>query len=113
MTEPSIFTRINAGEFDEQLVQLAEALTARRKAVRNSQALENKSAMKPGDRVVITEGISPKYLVGTTGTVSERPARRKGDVQVDIDERYVQARQRFGPSVGVPASSLRVLTQAS
>lgn len=113
MTEPSIFTRIANGEYDGQLDQLFQALKDRRRFAARQRGLENKASMNAGDRVVITDGISPKYLTGTTGTVSPMPPRRPGDVQVDIDEKFAQARQRFGASVGVPANCLRVLAPAS
>jgi hypothetical protein len=105
-TEESIFTRLAKGEFDAQLDQLGQAVRDRRKYVSQQKGLENKAALAAGDAVVITGGISPKYLIGVTGTVSQRAARRPGDVQVDIDEEYRSLTSRFGPSVGVPANCL-------
>lgn len=105
-TETSIFDRIAHGEFDDQLEQMFEALRSRRKFAGQQRAARNKASMNPGDAVVVTEGISPKYLIGVTGTVSTRPARRAGDVQVDVDAAYHDLTRKFGVSVGVPASCL-------
>lgn len=102
----SIFIRLANGEFDSQLDQLAEAIRQRRKYVGRQKGLANQAAFTPGTAVVITGSISPKYLVGVTGTVSTRPAHRAGDIQVDIDEAYRYRTRRFGPSVGVPAQCL-------
>lgn len=107
MTETSIFDRIARGEFDDQLGQMFDALRSRRKFAGQQKAAANKASMNPGDAVVVTEGISPKYLIGVRGTVSPRPARRAGDVQVDIDEAYRELTRKFGVSVGVPANCLR------
>jgi hypothetical protein len=106
MTEPSIFARLANGEFDSQLEQLAAAVRDRRKYATTQQGLANKADMGPGTKVTVTGRISPKYLIGVTGTVSVLPARRAADVQVDIDEAYLDLCRRFGKSVGVPASCL-------
>ncbi len=106
MTETSVFDRIARGEFDDQLDELFQALKDRRKFAGQQKAAQNKASMNPGDKVRVTAGISPQYLIGVTGTVSPKPARRAGDVQVDIDEAYRARTRKFGTSVGVPANCL-------
>jgi hypothetical protein len=110
MASDSIFDRMAAGEFDQQLPQLLDAIRARRKYLSQQRAFENKSVLTKGMAVVVTSGISPKYLIGVTGVVSARPARRQGDVQVDIDEQYHSRCSRFGKSVGVPANCLAAVS---
>jgi hypothetical protein len=104
----SIFDRIAAGDHDAQLEPMFRALNARRKYLAGQKAAANKSEMVAGTRVKITEGIRPHYLVGITGTVSTRPARRAGDVQVDVDPACVGQMGKYGRggSVGVPANCL-------
>jgi hypothetical protein len=106
MTETSIFTDLANGVYDTQLEALSSAIRARRKYLSAQKGLANKAELTPGDKVAITGNISPKYLIGVTGTVSLRPARRAGDVQVDIDEEFHSRVRRYGTSVGVPASCL-------
>jgi hypothetical protein len=102
----SIFTDLASGKYDAQLEALSAAIRARRKYLSVQKGLASKAELSPGDKVAITGNISPKYLIGVTGTVSRFPARRAGDVQVDIDEAYHQRVSRYGTSVGVPASCL-------
>lgn len=105
MTEASIFERITRGEFDTQLPPLFEALRQRRKYIAAQQGLQNAASMLPGDAVVISGSISPKYLVGVTGKVSTLPPPKPGFIQVDIDPGQDTGRFR-ATSLGVPAGCL-------
>lgn len=103
----SIFDQMAAGAFDAQLEALAQAIQARRKYLAQQQGLANKAEFGPGTKVAIVGAIRPKYLIGITGTVSTRPARRAGDIQLDVDERWRFQMGRYGMSVGVPGSCLQ------
>jgi hypothetical protein len=104
--DTTFFDRIADGEFDIVIDILAEAVANRRKFVLDQKGLDNKMTFGPGTKVVICGTIKPKYLIGVTGTVSTRPARRAGDIQVDIDPQYYRRTYRYGISMGVPASCL-------
>jgi hypothetical protein len=76
----------------------------RTKVIGTVAAAEAMSTMKPGDKVMITGRISPKYLIGATGTVSAQPASRSGSISVVLDH----GAGRFSgiTPIGVPASCL-------
>lgn len=57
------------GQEDERLDNIAEAIRQRKRAV----ALSRAATLKPGDKVRITGGISPKYLIGLVGEVAGPP----------------------------------------
>ena len=109
VTNPSldIFNEIEAGIWDDGLDAIIEAAYARRKFVRDMKGAENQVTFQHGDRVRLIN-ISPKYLIGITGTVNkERMPSRRGDLMIDIDDScYYRISHRFSKTVGVPASSL-------
>lgn len=106
-TAPDIFDQIAAGTYDDQISAIFDALRERRKFVSAQAGVRNKAAMTPGTPVVIHSGIQPKYLLGVTGKVSARPARRAGDIMVEVDEDHRHVTGRFGGQfIGVPAACL-------
>jgi len=111
--EPSldIFDEIEAGIWDEGLEALAEVIHARRKFVREAKGAKNMRDFQHGDPVRLVN-ISPKYLVGKTGTIDKtRTPNRRGDIMVRIDDRcYRNMSHRFSQVIGVPASSLELVS---
>lgn len=102
----SIFDQVASGKYDVQLEALSEAIRARRKYLSQQRGLANQVEFTPGTPVRIAGRISPKYLIGVTGTVSTLPARRRGDILVDVAEEDRWKMGRFGTSISVPAQCL-------
>jgi hypothetical protein len=100
----SIFEDIEAGIWDDGLDALIEAAVARRKFVQDIKGAANKIDFTVGTRVRICGNISPKYLVGLTGTVSIQIPSRRGDLMVTLD--YSRGRFYRGSTIGIPASCL-------
>jgi hypothetical protein len=95
-----IMDAIVGGSMDTQLDALAGAITDRRKAVAKRQLFE----LKPGDRVRVSGGIRPKYMIGAVGTVI-RIGSARIDVQLDEDI----GRFRAGRDIGFPPGTLEKL----
>src|SRR5579872_779022 len=107
MTPREVVQHIADGEYDKELDSLIRVALDRRRYLQSVIATVNQSEFVPGTRVRLVD-IRPKYLIGLTGTVSQLPSTRRGDLMVEFDDqsyRYVQ--HRFQRTVGIPASSLR------
>lgn len=75
MTERSLLDTIAAGELDDHLTALAQAVEARRALLYTIRSAGALAALCPGDLVRFTHAISPRYLAGRHATV----------VDVDVD----------------------------
>lgn len=102
MDTTGIVQYIMDGHADDNLTDISAALGARRKQLRETQALVNKVTFGPGTRVR-TKNLNPKYLSGLTGTVTQNQAG-KSRITVKLDEG--QHTGRFSKTVNVPASAL-------
>jgi hypothetical protein len=105
----SIFDDINAGYWDgDGLDAIIEMAVARRTFLREMQGAKNKANFGP-DTPVRVINIKPKYLQGITGKVSPKSAARRGDIMVDIDERYWHRLGRYSKCLSIPASCLELV----
>jgi hypothetical protein len=100
-----IIDLIETGQIDDMVDLLIDAGVARRNFLKEMRSAENRATMSTGDKVRICGSISPKYLLGTVGTVSGKPATRRGDIMVELP--YPVG--RFRGTVGVPASCLEMV----
>lgn len=103
-----ILSSIQSGEVDDHLDTITQAC-------RNRRELKAESIM-PGTRVRIIRGISPKYLTGLTGEVSDRILKGKGvTLKVTLDEAFhdnPQYRRYVNPidhSIRLPADLVEVV----
>lgn len=83
MTIDEIVNAISALDDEADVMRAATAVNERvlqlRQRVREAVA----SGLKVGQRVRINSRISPKYLIGLTGTVAEPPGTDRVSVQLD------------------------------
>lgn len=100
---PALLSQIalcDKGELDI----LFGALRERENYLRSVRERESLAALTNGDRVRVTDGIRPKYLVGSTGTVT---GRKNDRLVVEFDEgTSFQVTNRFGKSSAFPAGCL-------
>jgi hypothetical protein len=59
------------GELDDHLAALAEAIHARQHLVRTVRSATALAMLCPGDRVRINHAVSPQYLRGLHGTITD------------------------------------------
>lgn len=76
-------------------------LAARHRQLKVREAQELRSKINPGDKVVVTGGIKPKYFIGRQGTVIEMTGDR---VLVD----FGAPMRRYGSKVRIPINCLAV-----
>lgn len=69
MSERSLLETIAAGELDDHLTALAQAVEARRALLYTVRSAGALAALCPGDLVRFTHAISPRYLAGRHATV--------------------------------------------
>jgi hypothetical protein len=93
-----IVTSIRKGEVDEYLTDITDACSDRRKSVRDIAAINMRSVLAPGSRVVL-DGLRPKYINGSTAVVKEINRTR---AVIELD----QPTDRFRGNVTVPLSCL-------
>jgi hypothetical protein len=67
--ERSLLVAIADGRLDDHLTALAEAVHARQHLLHTVRSATALATLCPGDRVRITEAVSPRYLAGMQGTV--------------------------------------------
>jgi hypothetical protein len=67
--ERSLLVAIADGRLDDHLTALAEAVHARQHLLHTVRSANALATLCPGDRVRITEAVSPRYLAGMQGTV--------------------------------------------
>lgn len=112
MDDLDIFEQIQMGIWDDgdSLQAIIQAAVARRNFLRASRGAENLATFKHEQRVRLVN-ISPKYLVGKTGTVDKnRIPSRQGDIMVRIDDAcYRNMSHRFSQTLSIPASSLELV----
>jgi hypothetical protein len=100
---------IDAGECDDIMELLTDAVSARRQYLKDMRGAMNKATFVPGTHVRLVN-ISPRYLIGITGVVVAQTPKRPGDLMVEIDDLYYsRIRHRFGKVLGCPASSLELV----
>jgi hypothetical protein len=63
-----IVASIRKGEVDEYLTDIIIACNDRRTGIREIAAIERRSVLTPGSRVVL-DGLRPKYINGSTAVV--------------------------------------------
>jgi hypothetical protein len=97
---------IETGQIDDMVDLLIDAGIARRDFLRDMKSAANRAVMSTGDKVRIVGSIRPKYLIGVIGTVSGKPATRRGDIMVEFPYRV----GRFHGTIGVPASCLELVS---
>lgn len=109
-TFEKIISAIGRLESRAELDAVFAAAKTRSTALRQQTALVNKATLSAGTRVM-TQGLKPKYLSGINGQVINAPARRPGDITIEVDEAVRHLLARYGdPLTGhleVPASCLR------
>jgi hypothetical protein len=69
--ERLLLDQIAAGELDEYLVAIAEAIRARHELLHTISSQKALATLNPGDRVRINHHASPRYLHGVQGVVVE------------------------------------------
>jgi hypothetical protein len=103
MSADEIITAIMAGDVDEAISGIEQAIHTRKRYLRDVLIAKNTAALTPGTRVVIVGNIKPKYFLGELGTVADRPAK-SGCIEVDLDR---QISGRYRQQLGMPANCLR------
>lgn len=93
---------IDDGEFDAGLEDIAKAVSSRRDIVHRRNARRLQRSIEPGDRVVLTNKITPRYLEGVVGTIK---SIRDGAAVVKLDE---MPSHRGRPSAEGPKTTLLV-----
>jgi len=96
----SVVRSIIAGDYDDDLETLANAISERRKEKRRVEATVNRLTLLPGTRVGL-KGLSPKRLNSKKGVVVENTSRHRTAIAVKLDG---PVDYRFGEVVHVPAS---------
>ena len=94
----------------EDLERVGKAINDRYRVLRTIRASVNLASVAVGGRVTL-DGLSPKYINGSRGTVT-RVAGTKVTVDLDDTFRESRARQKYGATLTVPASAVRVLEDA-
>lgn len=97
------------GQVDEHLDSVVDALSRRRKYLRDRQALEMVATLEIGDRVSISSGIKPKYLENQRGVIIPTPSGQNDKqftLWVQLD--YGVGKFRSG-RIRMPASCLRLI----
>jgi hypothetical protein len=118
MTEPNELTQkmmriILRGQVDDYLDSIVDALQRRKKYLRDRLALSMVATLEPGDRIIISKGIKPRYLENKRGTVIELPLG-----QAVAKRFYVWIQLDFGVGkfisgkIQMPASTLRLISKA-
>ena len=79
----SLLDAIAEGELDDHLGALAGAVDARRRLLHTIDSSHMLATLCPGDRVRISQRVSPRYLAGLDGTV------------IEIDDRAATVRLDF------------------
>jgi hypothetical protein len=74
---------IDDGDFDDGLEDIARAVQFRRELVHRKQARRLQRDMSVGDRVILTNKITPRYLEGCSATVTKI---QEGAAVVELDE---------------------------
>ncbi len=69
--EPSLLGAIAAGDHDDQLTALAEAVDARRRLLHTVRSATALAALRVGDLVRINHAVRPRYLAGLQARVVE------------------------------------------
>jgi hypothetical protein len=67
--EQSLLAAIADGQLDDHLTALADAVHGRRQLLHTVRSAAALASLCPGDRVRMTEAVSPRYLAGMHGTV--------------------------------------------
>lgn len=102
MKATTIARKIAEGEYDGELDHLNRTAVERIKMLRAQREAAIAAELSVGDRIEITDGISPKYMIGAKGTVTQPPRGKR--VEVDLDH----AAGRFGTDgIRVPLSCVR------
>jgi hypothetical protein len=66
----ALLERIQAGDLDAELPELAAAIAERQQLLAAAQALVTRASLRVGDRVRINHRARPLYLHGRVGTVA-------------------------------------------
>lgn len=74
---------IDDGEFDDGLEELAKSIQYRRELVHRKAARRLVKELQPGARVILTNGIKPRYLDGCAATVKKITGRQSAIVELD------------------------------
>jgi hypothetical protein len=107
-TASEIVQAIRNGDIDAQLPAVIGAMHARQDYLRRQKGAENILNMPAGTRVIITDGIRPKYLVDILGKVTVGEYK-PGYIWVEVDDRWKHSlRGRYNSPLHVPASCLRL-----
>jgi hypothetical protein len=109
MRAEDIITLVDDGKLDKILRPLNEACVARLRYLRDKKMRRNARDLVIGTRVVVVEGIKPKYMKGAVGevigtpTFAQHDVRKQGYVWVDFKQRV----GRYGPICRMPANCLK------
>ena len=85
--------QIEAIDNDEDLDLIFESVKLARRTLRDAQAAEVRRTLRKGDKVRLTEPLSPQYLRGLTGVVAARPTAKRVLVKLDhptLAQRYAR-----------------------
>jgi len=101
--EHSLLSAIAAGVLDDHLAAIAAAVEARHRLLHVVESSHALASLCPGDRVLITGKVRPRYLAGMGATVIELD-EHTATVQLDFPVgRFASGR------VGVPPLALKKL----
>ena len=82
MNVTTLAGQIVAGERDDELEALVDAIRTRRQYLQEIKRAERRSSVHVGDRVRLTD-IRPQYLKGLTGQLIEMPPQGRAVVRLD------------------------------
>jgi hypothetical protein len=75
---------IDDGEFDSGLEEIAKAVQSRRDIVHRRAARRLQRELQKGDRVMLTNKVTPRYLEGCSATIRQMKPEQ-GAAVVDLD----------------------------
>lgn len=102
----TLLTEIIGGDHDDHLDRLYEAVRERQKLLRDQAGRTNKLILTPGTKVRLKD-ITPKYLVGTEGTVVADKRKRRGKARISVDVGRVIP--GYGQVLAVPATCVEAI----
>lgn len=97
----SVMDLILGGNADGELDEIIEAVRQRRQVLARRAAKQ----FAEGDRVVVVDNVSPKYLIGATGVVVNQRSDKTVNVRLD------QQHGRYKGVIGFHAMTIRKIEE--